>query len=215
MKKTKNLKDENNHFDPSTIMRGFTLIELLVVIAIISLLVSMLLPSLSKAKEYANSVKCMTNLRTLHMISALWTEDHDGEMFRSFYLSHSWDYYFNHEKYLIDLEIIHCPADITAIQNPRSYRPNTGVAACDSPASMKHDVVCASDITKPSETLLMVEFHGTSYDSPLGFGIWTSTILGYGTLPISHNGINILYVSGEIEQNPDGVVPLELFYINN
>ncbi len=57
--------------------KGFTLIELLVVIAIIALLVSILLPSLKRAKDLAMNVVCKTNVRGIGMASALYRNDFD------------------------------------------------------------------------------------------------------------------------------------------
>jgi prepilin-type N-terminal cleavage/methylation domain-containing protein len=58
--------------------KAFTLIELLVVISIIAVLMSILLPSLNRARAQAKAVVCKSNLRNLYIAEVVYTEDFDG-----------------------------------------------------------------------------------------------------------------------------------------
>jgi prepilin-type N-terminal cleavage/methylation domain-containing protein/prepilin-type processing-associated H-X9-DG protein len=75
--------------------RAFTLIELLVVVAIISLLVSILLPSLQHAKELAKGTVCMTNLKGIGTAAQMYFSENNSMVPPVFQLNPAWGWWEN------------------------------------------------------------------------------------------------------------------------
>ncbi len=99
--------------------KGFTLIELLVVIAIIALLMSILMPTLGKARKMTKASMCMSNLKQWGSFFAMYTDDFDGKFMggltgvNNFWGDSSWWYVL--KPYYKDRKLLCCPM----ANNPR------------------------------------------------------------------------------------------------
>src|SRR5690348_10149729 len=71
---------QRRHIQMRRTRDGFTLVELLVVIGIIALLIAILLPALSTAREHARRAQCMSNLRQLTAAWLMYAQEHRDHM---------------------------------------------------------------------------------------------------------------------------------------
>lgn len=107
-------------------LRKFTLIELLVVVAIIGILVSMLLPSLARARAIATFAVCKSNSKQIALGFVMYANDnagwvappHQGPLATNLV----WTEHTIFPKYIDSQAVFKCPADST----PKSYGPNGG-----------------------------------------------------------------------------------------
>jgi prepilin-type N-terminal cleavage/methylation domain-containing protein/prepilin-type processing-associated H-X9-DG protein len=159
-------------------IQGFTLIELLVVISIISLLMSIMLPTLSKAREAGNRVKCLSQIRQVHMAGYMYGRDHKNAWTRRQYTSASATLPFGIPRYLgiegkgLNPTVLTCPS----AQNQRVTLGWTYQYTYSINRSATHDGKHATrsaqhweDVRKPSEQGYFHDGASSFVDATRGF----------------------------------------------
>jgi prepilin-type processing-associated H-X9-DG protein len=118
---------------------AFTLVELLVVIGIIAVLIAILLPTLSRAREQAKGVQCLSNLRQVGTAVTMFTSEHQGFLPKAWFNDRPWpssktlwnypnadvwEWSYVISSYLAKNEgVFRCPSDPTPDAIPDLYGP--------------------------------------------------------------------------------------------
>lgn len=199
---------------------GFTLIELLVVIAIIALLVSILFPVFSKAKEKARQTQCTSNLKQLGEAMLMYVQDWDGKLFMYNSAATVWAtatpsaptlwsdvLYFN--KYIVNRGLFYCPSRVplrVSVAADRFYTYGSRDYRVTHPYVVTNGTmmnISLYDIEKPVDYYLLVDSsYGPASSNP-GKGSHLAapgaTFAGLG-LHMRHTGTtNILFADGHVE----------------
>ncbi len=104
--------------------QAFTLIELLVVVAIIAVLLSILLPSLQRAREQAKRVKCASNIRQLNMACIQHAHEHHAGLYIATNDTGSDSFAHIYPTYLPDPQLAVCPSTWNVVREDEWVRPS-------------------------------------------------------------------------------------------
>ena len=182
--------------------QAFTLIELLVVISIISMLIAILLPALSKAREASKSIQCASNARQIEVAMKVYANDNDNIRLRANIgpdnSGGTWDFteYLDYTHYFdADNGMWNCPA--AESKTFRSYVLNWYVAGSTllSPTGWTRydDVLRASDILHFAD---MKENAGISPLNGTDHNVQTARISD------RHEDANFMFVDGHVQRLP-------------
>ena len=208
-------------------LRGFTLIELLMVIAIIGILASMLLPLLREVKMKVKTIACTNNMKQINYLLQEYTIDNNGSYIPwslDGISSSLWNWpWALKSTYNFNAHIYICPensmmtgktAHLANNENDISYYYNiaygynylcVGGSYYDLDSSVSNRLYIpakATQITKPSETILITDVWNNNYggNPPSAFCLVTHYTTGSIVMHNRHNqGANILWCDGHVD----------------
>jgi prepilin-type processing-associated H-X9-DG protein/prepilin-type N-terminal cleavage/methylation domain-containing protein len=194
-------------FRRTSVRPAFTLVELLVVIGIIAILIGLLMPSLSRARENARRVNCMSNMRQLTTAWVAYAQQNKGQIVfaENWPNGLAWAGPFNSDEAVVegllypwvpDARVYQCPNDPVQ-KNLRSYSINT---FCNGAIPAIPSVNNIARIRYTSRTMVYLE----EFD-PRGWNMGSFLLFNAGDLwidyPVSwHNrGANASFADGHVE----------------
>ena len=121
--------------------RGFTLVELLVVIGIIAVLIGLLLPVLSKARQQANTAKCLSNLRGIGQGINMYAAETKGHLVPGWVasLAGGGSGLDNYATILVGLKYLPAPAAPTVVSDADANDDGQSIFHCPEGLPIKHE----------------------------------------------------------------------------
>ena len=133
--------------------RAFTLIELLVVVGIIAVLIGILLPVLSKAREHANRTACLSNLHQIGVALVLYANANQGRLPNG----NDSDYYGPDDQQLVLVGF-----------NAEYMRNTPAVFRCPSSRLAPPQSIDSSDIGEENSARMSYDFYSLYWNSDFG-----------------------------------------------
>jgi prepilin-type N-terminal cleavage/methylation domain-containing protein len=195
-------------------LTGFTLIELLVVIAIIALLMAILIPALTRAREQGKRAACIHNLRNLVLAWLMYTDDNDGHLVKGNAGDNGWVKLLGslpNEKpvqeqldtirngllfeYAKMTKLYRCPvAERNEMRTYSTVHSMNGLKFAGSGDVYKK----LSEIRRPGERLVFLDDYGQDWDAC--WAVWHTQPSWWNPIPMRHHGgTTLAFAEGHCE----------------